>query len=430
MKAWSRTYEETAELLDQFGSPLYAYDEAAIAAHSERYQVALASVGSEGCKNYYAVKALPNPHILRVLKRQGMGFDCSSIPEIHLAQMAGADGEDIIYTSNNTSDEEFDEAVRAGVMINFDDLTLVQRYIAKSYPAPSVAFCRYNPGDLEFGAIDQSIIGKPSEAKYGMPREQIVEAYRLLRDSGVTRFGLHTMLLSNERDHRHHLRIARAMFELAHEIAATLDITFEMINLGGGFGVGYRPDDTEFDVEVYGRELTQLYQDERLDTIGAPHIITENGRWVTADAGYLLTRVINRKNTHRHYVGVDASMSNLMRPAMYGAYHHVTILSSRPDFDETKTEVVDMVGSLCENNDKFAIQRELPQAQPGDIAIIHTAGAHAHAMGFQYNAKLRSAEVLLTTDGPKLIRRAETEADYFATIIHEKEEETTDVPTN
>lgn len=417
MKAWSRNYQETAELLSQFGSPLYVYDGAAIAAQAERYTVALAGVGPRGCTNYYAVKALPNPHVLTLLKAQGMRFDCSSLPEIHLAQRAGATGEDIIYTSNNTTDEEFDEALQAGVMINFDDLALVQRFVGQGRPMPVVAFCRYNPGDIEFDGVNQAIIGKPSEAKYGMPREQIIEAYRLLRDAGVTRFGLHTMLLSNERDYRHHLRIARSMFVLAAEISRELGITFEMINLGGGFGVAYRPDELEFDIEAYGHDLAQLYAEQQLSAIGAPRIVTENGRWVTADAGFLLTRVINRKDTHRRYVGVDATMSNLMRPGMYGAYHHATVLSDRPEFDESRREIVDVAGSLCENNDKFAIQRELPLTALGDIVVIHTAGAHAHAMGFQYNGKLRSAEVLLERDEPRLIRRAETEADYFATII-------------
>lgn len=415
MKLWTEDYRQTAKLLDEFGSPLHVYDEAQIEEHARIYVRALQSLGPKGARNFFAVKALPNPRILEILRREGMGFDCSSIPEIHLAQRAGAEGEDIIFTSNNTSDEEFDAALEAGAMINFDDLSLVQRFLTREEHNASIVFCRYNPGDIEFDGIHEGIIGKPSEAKYGMPHDDIIEAYRLLRDNGVKRFGLHTMLLSNERDHSNHLRIARAMFELAVEVSEKLGIHFEFINLGGGFGVAYHPDDATFDVEAYGRELTELYNEFALH--GAPQVITENGRWVTADAGYLLTRVINRKDTHRGYIGVDASMADLMRPGMYGAYHHITIVSERADFDDEKTETVDVVGSLCENNDKFAIQRELPVAKPGDITVIHTTGAHGHSMGFQYNGKLRSAEVLLSESGPRLIRRAETEEDYFRTIV-------------
>lgn len=413
MKLWTEDYRRTAKLLDEFGSPLHVYDEAQIVEHAKLYTRALRSLGPKGARNFYAVKALPNPRILEILKREGMGFDCSSIPEIHLAQRAGASGEDIIFTSNNTSDEEFDAALEAGAMINFDDLSLVQRFLTREQHNASIVFCRYNPGDIEFDGINQDIIGKPSEAKYGMPHDDIIEAYRLLRDNGVKRFGLHTMLLSNERDHSNHVRIARAMFELAREVSETLGIEFEYINLGGGFGVSYHPDDDSFDIDEYSQTLTALYEEMGMNA----QVITENGRWVTADAGYLLTRVINRKDTHRGYIGVDASMADLMRPGMYGAYHHITILSDRADFDGQKTEIVDIVGSLCENNDKFAIQRELPVAKVGDIVVIHTTGAHGHSMGFQYNGKLRSAEVLLGTDGPRLIRRAETEEDYFRTLV-------------
>ena len=410
-------YQRTAELLDEFGSPLYVYDAEAIADQSKRYERALKGVGPKGCKNYFAVKALPNPHILKLLRAQSAGFDCSSIPEIHLVQKAGGSGEEIIFTSNNTNDKEFDVAVEAGVMVNFDDLSLVKRFLAQDRPVLPVAFCRYNPGDIEFDGINQEIIGKPSEAKYGMPHADILDAYRLLRDSGVKRFGLHTMLLSNERDYYHHLRIAKLMFEVAKEISDELDISFEAINLGGGFGVAYVPGEAEFDIDAYGKALSELYTEMGMEEIGSPQVITENGRWVTADAGYLLTKVINRKDSHRSYIGVDANMANLMRPGMYDAYHHIEVLSDRADFDMKKTEIVDVVGSLCENNDKFAKQRSLPVSRAGDIAVICTTGAHGHAMGFQYNGMLRSAEVLLGSDGPQLIRRAETEEDYFRTLV-------------
>lgn len=418
MKLWNRDYGYTAELLKEFGSPLYVYDSETIHQQAEHYARALRSVGTPGARNFFAVKALPNPHVLKLLVDAGMGLDCSSIPEIHLAERAGASGEDIIFTSNNTTPEEFEVAVASGAMVNFDDIGLVHDFLASKHPVLPIAFCRYNPGDIEFNGIHQDIIGKPSEAKYGMPKEDIIEAYRLLRDSGVTRFGLHTMLLSNERDYTNHLTIAGLMFELAKEIAEALSIEFSFINLGGGFGVAYRSDDAKFDIDGYGRELATLYETSDMSRAGNPQIITENGRWVTADAGYLLTKVINQKDTHRTYVGVDATMANLMRPGMYGAYHHVSVLSNRADFDASKTDTVDVVGSLCENNDKFAQQRELPISARGDIMIIHTTGAHGHAMGFQYNGKLRSAEVLIDADGQStLIRRAETEEDYFKTLV-------------
>ena len=417
MRSWQRDFSNTTDLLSNFGSPLYTYDKSIILERAKSFRDSFKAVGTKGVKNYFAVKALPNPRILEILRAEGMGFDCSSIPEIHLALKAGATGEEIIFTSNNTSDEEFEEALKTGAMINFDDISLVKGFLTNHTAPLSIAFCRYNPGDIDFKGVNQDIIGKPSEAKYGMPQLDIIEAYRLLKESGVKRFGLHTMLLSNELDHTAHLTIARAMFELAQEISKQLDITFEMINLGGGFGVAYKPEQPEFDHAAYGRELATLYDEMKLDEIGSPQIITENGRWVTGDAGYLITKVINRKETHRTYVGVDATMANLMRPGMYDAYHHVTILSERDDFDDTKTETVDVVGSLCENNDKFARQRLLPVSAPGDIAIIHTTGAHGHAMGFQYNGKLRSAEVLLDGEVAQLIRRAETEEDYFRTLV-------------
>lgn len=417
MKAWARSFQQTEQLLTDFSSPLYVYDKSILKSQLQRFTRSLKEVGPSGVRNFFAVKALPNPHVLSILHRAGMGFDCSSIPEIHLALRAGASGEDIIYTSNNTQHDEFSEAIKVGAMINFDDIGLVKKFLAIYDEPLPIAFCRYNPGDIEFDGINEEIIGKPSEAKYGMPKKDIKEAYRLLKESGVKRFGLHTMLLSNECDYTNHLKIARILFELAHEIAEELNIEFEMINLGGGFGVAYDPTQAEFDIEGYGKALGDLYTELAMERIGAPKIITENGRWVTADAGYLLTRVINRKETHRTYVGVDATMANLMRPGMYGAYHHITVLSGRRDFDENKLETADVVGSLCENNDKFAIQRELPVTAEGDTIVIHSAGAHAHTMGFQYNGKLRSAEVVLDGDDATLIRRAETEEDYFATIV-------------
>jgi diaminopimelate decarboxylase len=415
MVNWQRSYLETSELLDKFGSPLYVYDQALIERQVTKYQQAFADF-LVPAKNFFAVKALPNPVILQILRKQGMGFDCSSIPELKLADMTRAKGEELIFTSNNTSDDEFLAATEAGAIINFDDLSLVEHYLKQAFKLPEFVFCRYNPGNLELGK-NSHIMGRPSEAKYGMTRQQIFEAYRLLAQAGVKRFGLHTMLLSNETNKKFHAKISKSLLELAAELAHDLGIKFEAINLGGGFGVAYRPGEAEFDIGGFVSELKTAYLDSGLDKLGSPKIFTESGRWVTADSGFLLTRVINHKDTHRRYVGVDASMANLMRPGMYEAYHHIEVLSDRADFAESDTETADVVGSLCENNDKFAVERELPKTQPGDIMVIDTVGAHGHAMGFQYNGRLRSAEVLLTPSGPKPIRRAETIDDYLATLI-------------
>ncbi|OGL31303.1 hypothetical protein A3F37_02985 [Candidatus Saccharibacteria bacterium RIFCSPHIGHO2_12_FULL_41_12] len=426
MRTWDLGYEQTQALMEvpDAGSPVYVYDAAAIRGRCVQYDWAM-RVGDQVCKNYFAVKALPNPEILEIAREQGMGFDCSSPPEITLAQRAGAEGEQMIFTSNNTADGEFDAAVGAHAMINFDDLSLVERFVGQNRPTLPIAFCRSNPGDIEFEGVNEDIIGKPSEAKFGMPDPQIVEAYRLLKGSGVERFGLHTMLLSNELDHKNHLAIARHMFELAGKIKKFVGIDMEMINLGGGFGVAYRPEQEDFDIESYGAELSELYADMGMDKLGSPQVITENGRWVTADAGFLLAQVINRKDTHKTFVGVDATMADFMRPGMYGAYHHITVLSDRPDFDPEDTETVNVAGSLCENNDQFAIDRELPKTQEGDIMVIHTTGAHGRAMGFNYNGKLRAGEVLINDAGdeaPRLIRRKETVDDLFATLVPSDDE--------
>ncbi|MDR2523954.1 MAG: diaminopimelate decarboxylase [Candidatus Nomurabacteria bacterium] len=424
---WSKDYKQTSELLDRFGSPLYVYDQAIIARQVEKYRAAFADFPVL-VRNFFAVKALPNPAILRLLVDAGMGLDCSSIPELELARMSGVCGENVIFTSNNTSDREFAAAVEAGAIINFDDINLVKRYLSSDFPLPEVAFCRYNPGDLELGE-NSDIIGRPSEAKYGMPHDQIAQAYKLLRDAGVKRFGLHTMLLSNETNHEFHEKIANSLFGLAAELSRELGIEFEAINLGGGFGVAYRPEQADFDIGKFASDLAEIYRSAGLMEPCAPKIYTESGRWVTADSGFLLTRVINRKDTHRSYVGVDASMANLMRPGMYSAYHHIEVLSNRSDFNPEALETIDVVGSLCENNDKFAVQRQLPVTKPGDIMVIDTVGAHGHAMGFQYNGRLRSAEVLLSPNGPRLIRRAETADDHFATLKNLQGKET-NVSTN
>ncbi len=401
-------------LARKYPTPFYIYDEAEIISRARLLKSTMKAAGVPGFRNYFAVKALPNPEILKTLKQTGMGLDCSAMAELELAVMAGFKGEDIMFTSNNTQMEEFKRASKLGAVINFDDISFVEPYL-RNFGLPKVACCRYNPGDIEFGGVNEDIIGKPSQAKYGMTKAQIIEAYKLIKRAGVKRFGLHTMLLSNELDWQNHERIAELLFKLAVDISEEAGIQFEFINLGGGLGVPYTTAQHDFDLGSYAKGLAKLYEQYEFNTIGSPAIVTENGRYVTAPAGYLVTTAINRKDTHKVYLGVDASMSNLMRPGMYGAYHHITILGKE---DLPATEAVDIVGSLCENNDKFAVDRELPTVKVGDILVIHTVGAHGHAMGFQYNGKLRSAELLLKADkSVQLIRRAETVDDYFATLI-------------
>jgi diaminopimelate decarboxylase len=396
----------------EYPTPFHLYDETRLRDNAARLRETMQTAGVKGFRNYFAVKALPNPAILRILAEEGMGADCSSLAELRIAEMAGLTGEDIMFSSNNTSDDEFKEAHRLGAIINFDDESLVAPYL-EHIGVPTVACGRLNPGDLSFGGMNESIIGSPREAKYGMPIEHLKRSFTVLKQAGVSRFGLHTMLLSNELDWQHHETIARRLFEAANEISNECDIRFEFINLGGGIGVPYRPEEHEFDLAAFAEALVSLYKEYDLEQIGSPRIVMENGRYVSADCGYLITEVTTIKRTHKTYVGIDASMSDLMRPGMYDAYHHISVLTERGK----EIETVDVVGSLCENNDKFAINRELPRLAIGDIIVIHTTGAHGHAMGFQYNGKLRHAELLLTRDGDiQQIRRAETLDDYFATL--------------
>lgn len=418
------TLDSIKEVTNTYPTPFHIYDERRIRFVSDRLSRTMNEAGVPGFRNYFAVKALPNPEIIKILADTGMGADCSSLAELAIAEMCGLSGEDIMFSSNNTLDEEFAYAAKLGAIINFDDVTLVRRYI-QTIGVPAVASCRYNPGDIEFGGLNESIIGSPREAKYGMPLDDMLASYQALKEAGVTKFGIHTMLLSSELDWHHHEVIARALFAAVKQIAREVGITFSFINLGGGIGVPYRPAEHEFDLEEFAGALATAYQDMDMASVGAPRVVMENGRYITADAGYLITTAVNRKDTHKTYIGVDASMSDLMRPGMYGAYHHVTVLGKE---DAPVTSEVDIVGSLCENNDKFAVDRRLPAISMGDIVVIHTTGAHGQAMGFQYNGKLRHAELLLDPGGKvRLIRRAETLDDYFATLTEKGDYH---VPTN
>jgi diaminopimelate decarboxylase len=401
--------EQLEELAGRFPTPFHLYDEAGIRGNARRLSAAFA--WNPGFKEYFAVKATPNPYIMKILQAEGFGSDCSSYPELLLSERAGIVGEEIIYTSNDTPAYEYAKAAELGAIINLDDITHID-YLCDHVGVPEIGCCRYNPGPLKGG---NAIIGHPEEAKYGFTRPQLFEGYRRLRDRGVRRFGLHTMVASNELDGSYFIETAHILFDLVGELSAELGITFEFVNIGGGIGIPYRPDETAVDLEALGEGIRKLY-DERIigKGLGPLDLRMECGRMITGPYGWLVTRVLHKKNTYKQYVGLDACMANLMRPGMYGAYHHVTV----PGKENLPCDFVcDVTGSLCENNDKFAIDRAMPPVEIGDLVLIHDAGAHGHSMGFNYNAKLRSAELLLREDGKVVqIRRAESVEDYFSTL--------------
>lgn len=397
-------------------TPFHLYDEAAIRANARRLQDAFSWVPDTkgqpgGFTNFFAVKALPNPYILEVLRDEGMGFDCSSGAELEIVRRIDVRGEEIMFTSNDTPAAEYRKATDLGAVINLDDRTHVP-YIHEHVGMPALISMRYNPGSMKSGNV---IIGKPEEAKYGFTREQIMKGYRQARDLGAQRFGLHTMVASNELDPEYFIETAALLFDLALDLNQELGIRIEFVNLGGGIGIPYRPEDSVVDYAYVSDGIRRLYEEKIASTDLDPlRIVMENGRCVTGPHGYLVSRVLHMKNTYKEYVGLDANMANLMRPGMYGAYHHITVLGKE---DEAADHTYDVTGSLCENNDKFAIDRSLPSVDVGDTVVIHDTGAHGHSMGFNYNGKLRSAEYLLRPDGSvKQIRRAETIEDYFATL--------------
>jgi len=392
-----------------FGTPFHIYDEAGIRETGRALLAAFAA--RPGFREYFAVKALPNPAILRLMQSLGFGFDCSSVPELILSRGIGARGEDIMFTSNNTTADEFRAALeQGGCIVNLDDPALLDRLPA----VPEVLCLRYNPGPERGG---NAIIGNPVESKFGMRRDQLLDAYRAARALGVRRFGLHTMLVSNERDYTYMVETASMLLDLVAWLERALDITFAFVNIGGGLGIPYRPDDLPLDLEAMARDINALFDAFAARHGHAPRLYMESGRYMTGPHGVLVTRAINRKQTYRTYIGVDASMPALMRPGMYGAYHHIDVPGKDGD---DRREVVDVVGALCENNDKFAVQRVLPPVEVGDLLVIHDTGAHGHVMGFNYNGRLRPQELLLRADGSvELIRRAETVEDYVATLQFE-----------
>lgn len=389
-----------------FGTPFHIYDEEGIRQTGMRLRQAF--TGLPGFREYFAVKALPNPRILEIMRTMGFGFDCSSVAELALARQVGANGDDVMFTSNNTSVEDFRAAQdNGGCLLNLDDISLVP----KVPRMPETICFRYNPGPRRSG---NSIIGNPVEAKYGVAHHQLIDAYRSAMDRGARRFGLHTMLASNERNYAYMVQTVQMLLEVAGWLTAEIGLRFDFINMGGGLGIPYRPEDHPFDLEAMAVEVTALFDAFKTRQGYMPRLYMESGRYMTGPHGALVVKAINRKEIYREYIGVDACMSALMRPAMYGAYHHIEVLGKPAD---APTQSVDVVGSLCENNDKFAIQRALPPIDEGDLLIIQDTGAHGHAMGFNYNGKLRPKELLLRSDGSvEMIRRAETEADYFATL--------------
>jgi diaminopimelate decarboxylase len=403
------TIDQIKGIIANHPTPFHIYDERSIRENAKKLNKAFQ--WNKGFKEFYAVKAAPNPFLMKILKEEDFGADCSSLPELVLSEKVGIIGENVMFTSNNTPAKEFVKAKELGAIINLDDLSHLE-YLEKSAGIPELVCFRYNPGSLKEGNL---IIGHPEEAKYGLMRDQLFVAYSEAKKKGAKRFGLHTMVASNELDPEYFPETAEILFKLVVEISKKVGITFEFVNLGGGIGIPYRPEQKAIEWDVFSVGIKKHY-DETIKGNGLPDlkIYLESGRAITGPYGYLVTTVQHIKDTYKKYAGLDASMQNLMRPALYGAYHHITVLGKE---NKPHDVMYDVTGSLCENNDKFAIDRMLPELEPGDIIVIHDTGAHGHAMGFNYNAKLRSAELLLRPDGSvKEIRRAETIDDYFATL--------------
>jgi len=399
------------KIVEEFPTPFHLYDEKGIREKARAVNKAFS--WNKGFKQYFAVKATPNPYIMRVLQKLGVGADCSSLAELMLCEKVGITGHDIMFTSNDTPYVEYKKALDMGAIINLDDITHIE-YLEKNHGSLPDTFCvRYNPGSLKEGG--NTIIGLPEEAKYGMTRDQVFEAYKQLQAKGVKHFGIHTMVVSNELDIDGLVGTAELCFNLAVDIKNELGINVEFIDLGGGVGVAYKPEQTPVDFKALSKGVEEAYNRILVaNGLNDVALAYECGRMVTGPFGYLVSTAIHKKDIYRHYIGLDSCMANLMRPALYGSYHHITVMGKE---DAPKDHVYDVTGSLCENNDKFAIQRELPKIDMGDRVIIHDTGAHGHSMGFNYNGKLRSAELLLHKDGSVTqIRRAETYDDLFGTL--------------
>lgn len=405
--------EQLEAIATEFPTPFHLYDERGIREKARALYAAFA--WNKGFKEFFAVKATPTPAILKILHEEGCGADCASYVELLMSDKCGFDGSEIMFSSNDTPADEFKFAKKLGATINLDAYEHIAYLTELSdFEFPETMSLRYNPGGVF--AMGTKIMDNPEESKFGMTKSQLIQGIKDLQKLGVKRFGMHSFLASNTVTNDYYPELARQLFELALEIRTETGVKLDFINLSGGVGVNYRPDETANDISVIGSGVHKVY-DEVLSAngLGEVKIFTELGRFMLAPHGLLATRVLHKKKTYRTYIGVDASAVNLMRPAFYGAYHHITVMGKE---NSEMLETVDVTGSLCENNDKFAKQRELPVIEEGDLLVIHDTGAHGFSMGYQYNAKLRSSEILLQTDGtPRLIRRAERPEDYFATLM-------------
>ena len=404
-------------IANQYPTPFYLYDEQGIRENARRLNAAFA--WNPGFKEYFAVKATPNPQILKILHEEGCGTDCSSLTELIMSDRCGFKGGEIMFSSNDTPAEEFKLAAELGATINLDDITHIDFLKDTIGYIPKKVCCRYNPGGVfTLGESKEGfqVMDNPGDAKYGMTRAQISEAYKRMKELGAEEFGIHAFLASNTLSNDYYPALARILFQLAVELKEETGCHITFINLSGGVGVPYKPEQTENDIAVIGEGVRKAYEEVLIPAgMGDVSICTELGRFMLAPYGVLVTRATHEKHTYKEYIGVDACASNLMRPAIYGAYHHITVMGKE---NEPCDHKYDVTGALCENCDKFAVDRMLPKIDKGDLLVIHDAGAHGHAMGYQYNGRLRSAEILLQPDGStRLIRRAEVPEDYFATAI-------------
>ncbi len=419
MKTPFVTLEQLQEIVKEYPTPFHLYDEKGIRENARALQKAFA--WNPGYKEYFAVKATPNPQILNILREEGCGVDCSSLTELMMSDRCGFAGDEIMFSSNDTPAEEFALAAKLGATINLDDITHIDFLKDTIGYIPQKISCRFNPGGVfQLGESKEGfqVMDNPGDAKYGMTRPQMTEAFRRLKELGAQEFGIHAFLASNTLSNDYYPALAAILFRTAVELKEETGCHITFINLSGGVGVPYRPEQTANDIFAIGEGVRRAYEEILVPAgMGDVAICTELGRFMLAPYGHLVTKVLHFKHTHKEYVGVDACAANLMRPAMYGAYHHITVMGKENAPCDHK---YDVTGALCENNDKFAVDRMLPEIEIGDLLVIHDTGAHGHAMGYQYNGRLRSAEVLLQQDGStRLIRRAETPEDYFATAIWE-----------
>ena len=405
------TKEQLEEIVKKYPTPFHLYDEKGIRENARKVNAAFA--WNKGFKEYFAVKATPNPYLLKILKEEGCGTDCSSLTELMMSDACGFSGHEIMFSSNATPPEDFQMAGKLGAIINLDDFTHID-YVEKVLgKLPETMCCRYNTGgNFE---LSNGIMDTPGESKYGFTRSQLTEGFKKMMEKGVKHFGLHAFLASNTKTNEYYPALARILFKTAVELKEETGASIEFINLSGGVGIPYHPDEQANDIMVIGEGVRQAFEEILVPAgLGDVAIFTEMGRFMMGPYGHLVARAVHEKHIYKEYIGLDACACNLMRPAMYGAYHHITVMGKE---DAPCDHVYDVTGSLCENNDKFAVDRKLPKIDIGDLIVIHDTGAHGFSMGYNYNGKLRSAEVLLKEDGStQLIRRAETPADYFATF--------------